>query len=379
MTGARALRGLGIGAGTVAFIALGAAAPLLSRGTEWLGVRWEHPWWLALLALVPALAYWATMRAEARAPRLQIPTLAPFASGPRGFRARFRDVPGMLRAAALVFGVLALARPQNLQRVDTAEELGIDIAIVLDMSGSMRAVMDGEGPAAPGRNSKRATRLATAKDVILDFVARRKTDRIGVVVFGKNAYVLTPPTLDYSLLASLVQRMEIDLIDGNGTAIGDAVGTGVARLRRSLARSKVLILLTDGDSNAGSVSPEYATQLATKLAVRIYTVQIGNGDDVEVEDGTDLFGQPRYVRRRYPVNPALLQKMANDTGGESFVATDRVALEKSMHTILDRLEKTRIEAAQTSTEELFPLLLAPAALLLVLEALARVFFVRRFP
>jgi Ca-activated chloride channel family protein len=376
----RAVRPAGIALGTLLLVALGAAVPLASRGAEWLSVRWDQPWWLLLLAVVPLLVYSSTLRAEARAPRLRVPSLAPLATGPRGLRARLRDTPGMLRGAALVFAALALARPQNLQRLDTAEELGIDIAIVLDMSGSMRAVMDGEAPAqAQPARGKRPTRLATAKDVILDFIARRKTDRIGVVVFGKNAYVLSPPTLDYSLLASLVQRMEIDLIDGNGTAIGDAVGVGVARLRRSPARSKVLILLTDGDSNAGSVSPEYATELAKKLGVRIYTVQIGNGDDVEVEDGTDLFGQPRYVRRRYPVNPALLHKMAADTGAESFVATDRVGLEKSMHTILDRLEKTRIEAAETTTEELFPMLLVPAALLVILEVLARVLFVRRFP
>lgn len=387
MTKARAMRGALIGAGTLLFIALGAIGPLVLRGSEWLAVQWEHPFWLALLALVPFVVYSATMRAEARTPRLRLPTLAPLATGPRGLRARLRDLPGLLRGAALVFAALALARPQNLQRVDNADELGIDIAIVLDMSGSMRAIMDGEAPPAKGtaqqpRNAaaaKRATRLATAKDVILDFVARRKTDRIGVVVFGKNAYVLSPPTLDYSLLSALVQRMELDLIDGNGTAIGDAVGVGVARLRRSPAHSKVVILLTDGDSNAGSVSPDYATDLAAKNGVRIYTVQIGNGDDVEVEVGTDLFGQPRYERRRYPVNPALLQKMASTTGAEAFVATDRVGLEKSMHTILDRLEKTRLESAQTTMEELFPFFLLPAAAFVVLEVLLRVLFARRFP
>ncbi len=384
MTRALLLRGAGIGGGTIGFILLAGAAALFMRGSEWLGVRWSEPWWLLGLLLVPFVVYSATLRAESRAPRMRVPTLAGFALGRAGWRARMRDVPGMLRGAALFFAFIALARPQNLQRVDTADELGIDIAIVLDLSGSMRAVMDGPPSpttAAPGKRptGKRATRLDVAKDVILDFVSRRKTDRIGVVVFGKDAYVLSPPTLDYSLLSTLVSRMDLDLIDGNGTAIGDAVGAGVARLRRSTARSKVAILLTDGDSNAGSVSPEYAAQLAAKLAVRIYTVQIGNGDDVDVEEGTDLFGQPRYVRRRYPVNPALLQKMSADTGGESFVANDRGALEKSMHTILDRLEKTRIEAAQTNVEEMFPFLLWPAALLVVLEALARTILVRRFP
>lgn len=371
------LRILGVIGGTLGFLLLGAAVPVVARGADWQSLRFANPLWLLLLVAIPFALYAATLGAEQRSPRLRVPLLLPLLAGPRGLRARLRDVPGMVRAAALVFAIVALARPQNLERVDTADELGIDIAIVLDLSGSMRAVMD--GTPATQKGAKRPTRLSTAKDVILDFIAKRKTDRIGVVVFGKAAYVLSPPTLDYSLLSTLVSRMELDLIDGNGTAIGDAVGAGVARLRRSTARSKVAILLTDGDSNAGSVSPEYAAELASKHGVLIYTVQIGNGDDVEVEEGSDLFGQPRYVRRRYPVNPALLKKMSTDTGGESFVANDRKGLEESMHAILNRLEKTRIEAAQTNTEELFPFFLWPAALLVVFEAALRALVLRRFP
>ena len=366
--------------------ALALIVPMALRGKAWLSVVWEHPW-LGLLALaIPPVVYLATVGADRRVPTLHLPTVAMLVTGPRGARARFRDVPGVLRGAALLLGVLALMRPQNVLRGENAEESGIDIVLVLDLSGSMRALMDqGDGPpnvpntTTDKATAKRQTRLETAKDVILDFVSRRKTDRIGVVVFGRSAFILSPPTLDKTLLAGLVSKMELELIDGNGTAIGDAVGTAVARLRRSTARSKAIILLTDGDSNAGSVAPEYASHLAQTQGVKVYTVQIGDGDEVDVQDGVDLFGQPHFVRTHFPVNPELLRKIAKDTGGESYVATDKKSLSVSMHTILDTLEKTRFESQVATMEDLFPLLLLPAVLLLVLEAMARVWLVRRFP
>jgi Ca-activated chloride channel family protein len=225
----------------------------------------------------------------------------------------------------------------------------------------------------------RPTRIDVAKEVLIDFVRRRKTDRIGVVVFAKQAFVLSPPTLDYGLIASLVSRIELGAIDSSKTAIGDAVGTAVARMRRSDARSKAVVLLTDGDSNEGIISPEYSAHLAREEGVRVYTVQIGNGDDVDVLVGTDLFGQPMYERKHFPVNPALLQAMAHDTGGESFIATDRSGLEQSMHSILDHLEKTKFESQAASMEDLFPFLLVPAVVLIAFEALVRLALVRRFP
>jgi Ca-activated chloride channel family protein len=375
-------RGVLVTLATLAILVLGLVTPALARGAAWLSAHWSSPWWLLLLAVVPFVVWRMTLGADSRMPRLGIPTILPLALGPRGWRTKIRDMPGMLRGAALVLGILALARPQNILRGESADELGIDIVIVLDLSGSMRAIMD--KPAAPPQGGKqdrarRQTRLDVAKEVIMDFIAKRKTDRIGVVVFGRAAYVLSPPTLDYPLLTTLVQRMELELIDGNGTAIGDAVGTGVARLRQSSARSKAIILLTDGDSNAGFIAPDYAAHLAQTQGVKVYTVQIGNGDQVEVQEGTDLFGQPRYVQAHFPINPELLKKIAADTGAEAFVANDKLALEQSMHTILDRLEKTRFEALSATSEDLFPFLLGPAVLLLALEALVRLMVVRRFP
>jgi Ca-activated chloride channel family protein len=403
---ARWVRGGVIFLATIATFALAAVWPALMRGDAWRSARWTawpgvlgaHPstadalaWFARLgwcgalvvsLLLVPYVVWRMTLGADARVPRLGLPTIAAIALGPRGWRTPLRDVPGVLRGAALVLAVLALGRPQSVIRSETEEEKGIDIVLVLDLSGSMKAIMDAptaDLPGGSGGGRKRPTRLDVAKDVLIDFVRRRRTDRIGVVVFAKQAFVLSPPTLDYGLIASLVSRIELGVIDSSKTAIGDAVGTAVARVRRSDARSKAVVLLTDGDSNEGVISPEYSAHLAQKEGVRIYTVQIGNGDDAEVETGTDLFGQPTFSRVRFPVNPELLRSMAHETGGEAFIATDKSGLESSMHSILDHLEKTKFESQAAATEDLFPFLLVPAVILIAAEAIVRLALVRRFP
>jgi Ca-activated chloride channel homolog len=402
----RWIRGALVALGTLAAVALALVAPVLARGDAWRSAKWatwpgplgDHPstadalawvaragWCVALVAAllaVPYIVHRMTLGADDRVPRLGVPTIAPLVLGPRGWRTPLRDVPGVLRGAALVLAALALGRPQSVLRGETQEERGIDIVIVLDLSGSMSAVMDtpvSAGASAARGSHHRPTRIDVAKDVLIDFVRRRKTDRIGVVVFAKQAFVLSPPTLDYALITQLVSKIELGVIDSSKTAIGDAVGTAVARVRRSDARSKAVVLLTDGDSNEGVVSPEYSAHLAQKEGVRIYTVQIGNGDDVDVQTGTDLFGQPVYQRQHFPVNPELLRKISHETGGEAFIATDKSGLEQSMHAILDHLEKTKFEAQAATMEDLFPLLLLPAAVLVALEALVRLALVRRFP
>jgi Ca-activated chloride channel family protein len=342
-------------------------------------VHFEHRVLLLLLLLTPLIAWATTGREDARRPRVWLATTHPLAGAPIGLGVRLRDVPGALRCAAFALGVAALARPQNPLSQDATQAEGIDIVVALDLSTSMEAVMDGDGDRPAARAEPRPTRLDTAKDVIVDFIARRRTDRIGVVVFGRAAYVLAPLTLDRSMLTQMVRKMDLNLVNGNGTAIGDAVGTAVARLRRSTAKSKVVILLTDGDSNAGSVSPDYATRLAKDRGIAVYTVQIGTGDEVDVQRGTDFNGEPRYVRARYPVNPELLQRMAKDTGGEAFIAKNRLGLQDSMHRILDRLERSQFESARAPMEELFPSLLYGVFALLALEALARFALLRRFP
>jgi Ca-activated chloride channel homolog len=367
-----------------AALLLGVAYPLLVRGPELAGAEWQYPWYLLGLSLVPWLFWRGTYGEDARRPRLLLGTVAGFARGPVGIRVWLRDLPGVLRVVGFVLLVLALARPLNAVVPTSGEEEGIDLVLVLDLSGSMRAVIENfpEDLArlAPDREpGLRATRLDAAKATIRDFVSRRKTDRIGVVVFGKAAYVLSPPTLDYQLLDTLVSRLRLDLIDPSRTAIGDALGVAMARLRRSQAASKAVILLTDGDNNAGEVAPEYAAHLATVVGARVYTVQIGAGDKAEVHDGFDLFGQPRYSTRFFPVNAELLEGISKTTGGESYVATDARALQASLHDVLDRLEKTKFEAHVATFEDLYRYLLLPGVLLIALDAVIRALLLRRFP
>lgn len=368
----------------VVAVLLGAAYPALVKGPELASAEWQYPWYLLGLLLVPWLLWRGTYGEDARRPRLLLGTIAGFASGPVGVRVWLRDLPGVLRAIGFGLLVLSLGRPLNAVVPQTSEEEGIDLVLVLDLSGSMRAVIENfpEDLArlAPDRErGVRPTRLDAAKATIRDFVSRRKTDRIGVVVFGKAAYVLSPPTLDYHLLDTLVSRLRLDLIDPSRTAIGDALGVAMARLRRSQAASKAVILLTDGDNNAGEVSPEYAAHLATVVGARVYTIQIGAGDKAEVHDGFDLFGQPRYSTRFFPVNAELLETIAAKTGGESYVASDAQSLQASLHDVLDRLEKTKFEAHVATFEDLYRFFLLPGVLLLALDAVARALFLRRFP
>jgi Ca-activated chloride channel family protein len=380
----RALRGTLLVLYSLLALGLGLAYPALARGDEIVHAEWQRRWFLLALLLVPAIFYRATLGEDRRMPRLKLGTLAALSVGPSGIRVWLRDLPGVLRAVGFGLCVLALARPVNTLRPQAADEEGIDIVVVLDLSGSMRAAMSNLPadlqaylPARPA--GVRATRIDTAKAVIRDFIARRKTDRIGIVVFGASAYVLSPPTLDYHLLDELVSKMDLNSIDSSRTAIGDAVGVAAARMRRSHARSKAIILLTDGDSNGGKISPEYSAHLTNSVGARLYTIQIGQGDAAEVQDGFDLFGQPHYVSMSFPVNPQLLKELATKTGGSTYVATDAQALQASFHDVLDKLEKTKFEANIANYEDLFAFLLLPGVLLLAADAALRALVLRRFP
>ena len=197
-------------------------------------------------------------------------------------------------------------------------------------------------------------------------------------MFGRDAYTLLPLTTDREALRTALRGLQLDQIDGRGTAIGNAVGVGLNRLKRSRAKSKVLILLTDGESNAGNVSPSQAAELASTMGVKIYPVLMGVSDDAPVQRGTGLFGRSIFGTANYPVNPELLDSMAERTGGEFFLVSDREALELSFHRILDTLEKTEIEDAGRMYTELFPAFVGPALLFLLLELLV-LLFLRRWP
>lgn len=365
-------------------LAAGFAYPLAAKGDELLAASWQGRYWLFALALVPLSLWRGTWGSDARSAHLRVGSLRALAGGPVGLRARLRDVPAVLRAVGLTLCILALGRPVNTVAPTLAEDEGIDLVVVLDLSGSMEAVMENLPPDLERYTAERdrrvpPMRVEAAKAVLRDFIARRKSDRIGVVVFAKDAYVLSPPTLDYQLLDSLVSKMQLDTIDPHGTAIGDGVGVAAARLRRSQSKSKAILLVTDGDNQGGRVSPEYAAHLSSTVGARVYTVQIGDGQMAKVFRGFDLLGQPRYEAKAYPTNPQLLKQLAETTGGAMFVASDAAELQKSFHDALDSMEKTAFEAAEASYEDLYRYFLLPGVALIALEALLGAFVLRRFP
>lgn len=332
------------------------------------GLRFKNQWAFFLLVLVPLvttldLIAWRFRVARLVYPRLDLARSLKF----KGLGVYLKKVPPVLRGACVALVVLAIARPQATAIREESEVEGIDIVVTLDMSFSMKAA------------DVRPTRLQAAKAVIDDFITRRLNDRIGMVVFGREAYTLCPPTLDYNVLRNLVGELELGTVDGRGTAIGNGVGTSINRLRKSDAESKAIVLLTDGSNNQGNISPGQAADFARALGIRIYTILMGREENSPVEIDKDLFGRAIFGTQQFPVNPELLRKMSERTGGAFYEATNRGELERSFHEILDALEKTKISDVGVVYAETFPRFLLPALLLLLLELALRLTRLRKNP
>ena len=323
--------------------------------------------WAALMLIAPFLVLSAHYLQRWSRPRLKVSRGHDLSSLAPGWRVWVLPSVTGMRAAALMLLGIGLMGPQSIHARDTADVEGIDIVLVLDMSLSMQA------------DDIQPTRFEATQQVVLDFLSRRPNDRIGAVVFGRDAYTLMPLTSDKEALKNVIQEMQLGIVDGRGTAIGNAVGTGLNRLRRSEAKSKVIILLTDGDSNAGNVTPDQAAELAAAMEVKVFTILMGQSGENRVKRGTGLFGQPIFDVGNFPVNPELLERMSERTGAEHFRVSDRRSLEQSFHRILDELEKTQMEDAGQVFGELFPAFLWPALFLLLLELITRVFVLRRWP
>jgi Ca-activated chloride channel family protein len=308
-----------------------------------------RPWALVLLAAIP-LALAALLLERRRAPRLRHPRAAALFRAGGGILARAWWLPQALAVAAIGLIALSLARPRTLEREREASAVeGIDIVVALDLSASMRAA-----------DFQPRDRLTVAKEVLKDFVGRRPSDRIGLVVFAGDAYTQCPLTLDHALLRRLVDGLRSGTID-DGTAIGNALATALNRLRDSAVRSRALVLITDGDDNAGQISPLEAAGLARALGIPVFPILVGKGGLVPYPVG-ELLGETIFEAREFPVNPGLLREIARTTGGAFASATDRASLEHGLQEVLDRLEKRRlVEVGAGSRErELFPALLGPA-------------------
>jgi Ca-activated chloride channel homolog len=344
--------------------------------------RFERPW-AAVLLLGAPLVLAAHFVNERRAPRLKLSRVHDLALiGRRGWRTWVKHAPVGARTVAVLLLGVALMGPQSIHARDSAEVEGIDIVVTLDLSLSMQAA------------DIQPNRFIATKQVVDDFVQRRPNDRMGAVVFGRDAYTLMPLTTDKEALRGAITDLELGMIDGRATAIGNAVGTALNRLRDSEAASRVIILLTDGESNSGNVSPEQAAEIARSLphplgnetedgesraGVKIYTILMGRSEDDPAEPATDPFGRPLLDQGSPPVNPELLREMAETTGGEYFQVSDRRGLERSFHEILDRLERSEIEDTGRVYGELFAAFVWPALLLLLLELLLRTVVLRRWP
>jgi Ca-activated chloride channel family protein len=325
------------------------------------GCRFAHPRALAALPRAGARVLWCGLRrAPARRGLFVYSRATELAAKRPGVVARLRDLPTVLRLAVVVLVGVAVARPQSSRMNDDIELEGIDIVIALDMSGSMQ-----ETDLVPNR-------LEAAKAVIQDFVRRRASDRIGLVVFGREAYTHIPLTLDHGTFLRMLAELRLGLIDGNGTAIGNGIGVALNRLRKSDARSKVIIVLTDGENNAGNIAPEQAARYAQTLGVKIYTVLAGANDS-----GSEAEGGQRGEYQ--PVNPKLLEQIASMTGGTPYLATDTRALHERFQRILEDLQKSRIRDRGTLYAELYRRFLLVAFGLFALEILLRQTRFQRIP
>jgi Ca-activated chloride channel family protein len=329
--------------------------------------RFERPLagWLGAGALLVLIARGHLVRA--RAPRLLVSRSADLkaASGTR--RVWIAALLTGCRAVAVLLIALGLMGPQSIHARDSTEVEGIDLVLVMDVSESMKAA------------DIKPERFAATKQVFDEFIQRRPNDRIGAVVFARDAYTLLPLTTDHEALRTMISELAIGTIDGQGTAIGNGLGVALNRLRKSTAKSRVVVLATDGNSNSGNISPMQAAEFASALGVKVYTILMGASGDAPVAAGRDIFGRPVFDRGNFPINPELLKEVASKTGGEAFQVADRDALEKSFHTVLDRLEKTDIEDSGRVYGELLAAFLGPALALLAIELLVGAFVLRRWP
>ena len=317
--------------------------------------RFEDPWFLLFgLVLLPVLFFHGRKRGKAA---IRFSSLLPFRQIAPAKGVAIRQVLIVLRCMGIGLLVLALARPQAGEKETEIITEGVDIMLCLDTSGSMQALdfqLEGE----------RANRLAVVKKVVEDFIKKRKDDRIGMVVFGQEAFTQCPLTMDYGVLLSFLKRLEIGMA-GDSTAVGSALATSVKRLKDMPGKSKVVILLTDGRNNAGQISPLTAAEIAKTYNIKVYTIGVG----VEGESPflMETFFGPKYVYQKVDLDEETLREIAEKTDGEYFRATDTASLEK-VYDQIDKMERTEAKIKEyTEYEELFHRFALAGLLLLLAE------------
>ena len=315
-------------------------------------MRWEWPLLLLFVLALPALLWWSR-RPAGRRPAVLWVRVASWGGGTRAWLLRSVEA---LPWIALLLAVVALGRPQQGLRQSEVETRGVDIVLAIDISPSMGA-----------EDFRPRNRLFVAKETAAEFVRQRPHDRIGVVAFAATAFTQCPLTLDHDSLLELIESLDFGLAQ-DGTAVGMGLATAVGALRRSSTPSKVVVLLTDGESNRGAIDPPTAADMARALGIKVYSVLVGRGGIVPVPVSDPLRGT-RIEMRRMDVDETSLRQIADRTGGQFFRAQDSAALSK-IYSEIDRLERAPIRSIEyRQYHDLGPWALLIAAVVLALHTL----------
>jgi Ca-activated chloride channel family protein len=325
-------------------------------------MSWANPIWLWCLLIIPVLIAFSIWRAVGhRHPSLTFSDTSGFSGLPTGWRTWGIWISPFLQWLVCALIVLALARPQKKNTTIKRSTKGIDIVLALDISTSMRA------------EDLKPNRLKAAKRVAINFVNQRHSDRIGLVVFARKSFTVVPPTLDYGIVKRAIRNTKMGIIQ-DGTAIGMGIATAVNRLKDSKIKSKVVILLTDGENNSGKIDPETAAELAQKFNIKIYTIGVGTKGMAPYPVSSPVFGK-RYQKIKVKIDEKMLKKIANMTGGHYFRATDTKQLKK-IYNHINNLERTKVnELIYTSSVDYYMYFLLPAIILLIVSVITeRVIF-----
>ncbi|MEJ2635056.1 MAG: VWA domain-containing protein [Calditrichia bacterium] len=329
--------------------------------------RFANPEYLVLLIFVPLIAYYYWRKGHRLSGQVKFSTLKYMRNIPVSWRQRLRKNLYILRLLVITLIILGLARPQSGTRKQEITTEGIDIMMALDVSSSMLA-----------EDFKPKNRIEAAKKVADEFIKGRNNDRIGLVIFAGEAFTQCPLTLDYGVLMDLLNKVQVAPRDWDGTAIGNGLATAVTRLKDSKAKSKVIILLTDGRNNAGEIDPLTAAQIAQTFNIRIYTIGAGTRGSALYPVDDPIFGR-RYVNMPVEIDENLLQRVAAQTGGKYFRATDTEKL-RQIYQEINEMEKTKIQVKEfTKYKELYVNYAGAGLLLLLLELLLANTWLRKLP
>jgi Ca-activated chloride channel family protein len=322
-------------------------------------IVFAYPWVFYFLLIIPVMTYWYFVRGKKNSTAVQFPSLRIFEGYKPSLKERLRHLPFALRMLTLALFITALARPQSFSSGENIYTEGIDIAMVMDISGSMLA------------EDFKPNRIEAAKSVVANFIDGRTTDKIGLVVFSGESFTQCPLTVDYNVLKGLLKDIKSGMII-DGTALGNAIANGVNRLKASKSKSKVMILITDGVNNAGEIDPLTAAQIAKTFGVKIYSIGIGTIGQAPYPMQTP-FGI-RYQMMPVEIDEGLLKNISHMTGGKYFRATNNRKL-KEIYNDIDGMERTKTEITsfRNASEKFYPWVAAGLLLLALEFALSRTY------